>query len=196
MKICRILLCALTMLLGFATGCTSADSSDSKPVTLVVYYTGGDDRIRDLAQEAAKAAQCHMFEIQPEKDYSSLLEKLNSTEELTAEELESLYADDFRLKQPIPENWKNYDRILLGTPLWLDGAPVPVRLFLDQNNLEGKQFFPFTIGTSKQAAGLSTELSLDGWRKEFQEGKGFNSDADSTTVTQWVNSLRTDQVEE
>ncbi|WP_304818313.1 flavodoxin [Faecalibaculum rodentium] len=172
----------LALILLATAGCSPAAESGDRLTTLVVYYSSNEDGISELARDAAKAARCQMFEIQPEKEYAALLDKLNSSEKLSMEELEDLYSTDFKLKQPVPDNWSEYDRIILGCPIWLDGAATPVKLFLDENNLDDKTFYPFTIGTLDEAETLTTQLSLDNWRTGFAKAESFEKGASPETV--------------
>ncbi|WP_276812752.1 flavodoxin [Faecalibaculum rodentium] len=183
----------LALILLATAGCSPAAEPGDRLTTLVVYYSSNEDGISELAREAAKAARCQMFEIQPEKEYAALLDKLNSSEELSMEELEDLYSTDFKLKQPVPDNWSEYDRIILGCPIWLGGAATPVKLFLDENNLDDKTFYPFTIGTLDETETLSTQLSLDNWRTGFAEAESFEKGASPETVAQWVDSLNSEK---
>ena len=182
----------LALILLATAGCSPAAESGDRLTTLVVFYSSNEDGISELARDAAKAARCQMFEIQPEKEYAALLDKLNSSEKLSMEELEDLYSTDFKLKQPVPDNWSEYDRIILGCPIWLGGAATPVKLFLDENNLDDKTFYPFTIGTLDEAETLTTQLSLDNWRTGFAKAESFEKGASPETVAQWVDTLNSE----
>lgn len=182
-KIAFLCLCFWTVM-----GCTTASEPQKLAHTLVVYYSDGNDGIQALAQDIAKTAKCHLFKIQANKDYAPLMEKLDAGTELTTDELDDLFSLNFTLKQPVPENWNAYDRILLGCPLWLDGAATPVRLFLEQNDLSDKSFHVFTIGTQSEADVLSDQLSLQNGYKGFTDAKAFENAFHQDEVENWLDS--------
>lgn len=64
------------------------------------------------------------------------------------------------LKETIP-NLADYDTIFIGYPLWWYDLPVPVYSFLEENDLSGKQIYPFmTHGGSGAVDSMETIAEL------------------------------------
>jgi len=175
-RILAVLL-AGTMIAGSLAGCGSKGGSDT-PAT--------DTPVADNSNNTEQAGT------ETAEDETTTEGEEADTTVLSMEELEDLYSTDFKLKQPVPDNWSEYDRIILGCPIWLNGAATPVKLFLDENNLDDKTFYPFTIGTLDEAETLTTQLSLDNWRTGFAKAESFEKGASPETVAQWVDTLNSE----
>lgn len=93
------------------------------------------------------------------------------------------------LVQVVPENWDEYETILIGYPIWWGIAAWPVDGFVKGNDFSGKTVIPFATSASS-GLGQSGELlknMTDGG--EWQTGKRFSSDVSNMEVKSWTDSL-------
>lgn len=56
------------------------------------------------------------------------------------------------------ENIADYDRIILGFPIWFFTCPMAVVSFLEQNNLAGKEIYPFCTSGSSNCAKATEKI--------------------------------------
>ena len=78
-----------------------------------------------------------MIEIKPVVPYTSDYQKLVDEEE------GKMHQEEMVEIEPIGIDLSNYDRIILGTPVWWYTITPPVRTFLKNYDLNGKVIIPF-----------------------------------------------------
>ncbi len=122
-----------------ATSCSRFCSKPASSKTLIVYYTWSqDNNTRKLAQAIhALLPNATLYEIKPQIPYPT---EYNEVLKVGQDELK---AEKGRPIQPLTINLKDYSTILLGTPIWFGTYSVPVKTFLQENDLSGKQVIPF-----------------------------------------------------
>ncbi|WP_297567655.1 flavodoxin [uncultured Faecalibaculum sp.] len=178
----RRILALLLAALFLVAGCSSAPSEKS----LVVYYSL-DDGVEEIAEKTAKELDADLFEIETDRDFAELLDH----EPLTVEEIGELRSDDFKLKQAVPDNWGAYSVIYFGFPIWYGEPAQPSQLFLMENNIKDKTWFPFTIASQKEAEKAEEILDSFGIRKGWQQAKGFSQDPGDADISAWITETRT-----
>ncbi len=103
---------------------------------LVVYYsyTGHTKMIVESIKNKFK---CDILEIKPIKPYSEDYDLVVSEEQnnSSSEKMPEIEKIDVDLKQ--------YDKIIVGTPVWWYTIAPVIRTFLTQNDLTGKKIIPF-----------------------------------------------------
>ena len=104
--------------------------------TLVVYFSKSG-RTRTVAERIAAAVGGELHEIRTEKAYprSYLMTVLAARKEFSRGERPALAS--------APLNPGDYDRILLGFPIWWGTCPMAVTAFLEGQDLRGKDVWPF-----------------------------------------------------
>ena len=96
---------------------------------LVVYYSRtGNTRL--VAQEIISMLNADVEELRDEENRRGLLGYMKSGRE-------GFLKTQARLK-PVKNNPKDYDRIVVGTPIWAWDLSSPVRAYLSQNQISGK----------------------------------------------------------
>ena len=105
-----------------------------KKIIIYYSYTG---HTKMIAEYMAKKLNCEALELKPIKPYSTdyqtvVDEEQTNDTELHLREYESLNVD-----------LKNYDEIILGTPVWWYSISPVIRSFLKQEDLTDKTILPF-----------------------------------------------------
>lgn len=112
----------------------NASGNNSK--ILIAYFTWSGNT-QGIAQEIQRQTGADIFEISPEKEYSSnyntVLREAQHDQHIQARP---------KLKGGV-KNIANYDIIILGYPNWWASIPMPIASFLEQYNLDGKKIMPF-----------------------------------------------------
>ena len=124
--------------------------------TLVVYFSA-QSHTKSVAEKIAKNLDADIFEIVPEKIYTS--EDLDWTDDNSrvSKEHDDESLRDVKLEKDTIDNWENYDTVLIGYPIWWGIAAWPVDSFVKANDFNGKTVIPFCT-SSFSGLGQSGEL--------------------------------------
>lgn len=102
----------------------------------VVYYSlsGNTDQVAKVLAEMTGA---DLYRIETEKSYPSDFDRVV---EQAREERRTNYLPPLK---PMAIDWSQYDTVFLGFPVWSSSIAQPVKTFLTQNSLKGKNVYPF-----------------------------------------------------
>lgn len=157
--------------------------------TLVVYFSA-QSHTKSVAEKIAKNLEADIFEIVPEKIYTS--EDLDWTDDNSrvSKEHDDESLRDVKLEKDTIDNWENYDTVLIGYPIWWGIAAWPVDSFVKANDFNGKTVIPFCTSSSSglgQSGELLEEKANGG---NWLEGQRFRSNASDSDIEKWVESLK------
>ena len=170
------------------TGSDATGSAASGGSVLVAYYSA-QGHTAAVAQAAADALGADLFEVTPTEPYSD--DDLNWSDESSrvSVEHEDESQRDVELAQVTPDNWENYDTVLVGYPIWWGIAAWPIDNFISGNDWAGKTVIPFCTSASSglgRSGELLAEMAGDG---TWQEGQRFASSVDESDVASWAEGL-------
>lgn len=150
--------------------------------TLIVYYSYTNNTEK-VAKRIAELKKYNILKLEPLVDYSTDYQKVVDEEEakMDSEEVVEL--------KPINIDLNQYDRIILGTPVWWYTMAPVVRSFLSGNNLNGKKVIAFitnggwlghTVNDIKKYCEIENYINLK-----------FNSDKiqDEKFLLDWIDNL-------
>lgn len=104
--------------------------------TLVVYYSYSNNT-RQIAEKIKQKLNCDILELKPKipfsKDYQTVVDEYQNNES----EKKTVEIENINL------NLDNYDKIILGTPVWWYTITPPIRTFLKNNDLKNKEIYVF-----------------------------------------------------
>lgn len=154
---------------------------------LVAYFSAGG-KTKKAAQKLADAISAELFEIKPEKPYTSA--DLNWTNKMSRSSVEM---NDKSSRPAIAEksaNMSDYDVVFIGFPIWWYVAPTIINTFLESYDFSGKTIVLFATsggsGFGKTVDNLKDSIS-DG--AVIKEGKLLNGSWSKKDLEAWVNSL-------
>ena len=150
--------------------------------TLIVYYSYTNNTEK-VAKRIAELKKYDILKLEPLVDYSTDYQKVVDEEEAKMDSEENV-----ELK-PINVDLNQYDRIILGTPVWWYTMAPVVRSFLSSNNLNGKKVIAFitnggwighTVEDIKKYCEIENYINLK-----------FNSDKiqDEKFLLDWIDNL-------
>ena len=152
---------------------------------LVAYFSAESGRTASVAKTLASAIGADLFEIRPEKPYtSSDLNYMNPLARCNREHI---------TKKAVPttgevEGFEQYDTVLIGFPIWYGCAPNVVNSFCKAYDFTGKKVAAFATsggsGIGKTAEKLSPYVS----GATVSDAKLMNS-VDKESLKRWVDSL-------
>lgn len=154
---------------------------------LVVYYSF-EGNTKKLAEELAKGLHADIQEIKPEneresKGFSKFL--WGGSQVLMGKTPKLL---------PIQKNFKEYDLIFMGTPIWAGSFAPPIKTLLEGNYIKGKKiayFFTHAGGAAKAGEKAKKTISEN---NTFLSEKGFanvsnNFEKSKTELLHWAKEI-------
>lgn len=163
-------------------------TADGAKKVLVAYYSATGSTAA-VAQTIADTSGADLFEITPVTPYTS--DDLDWTDDNSrvSREHQDESLRDVELTQATPDNWDEYDTVLIGYPIWWGIAAWPVDNFVKNNDFTGKTVIPFCTSASSGLANSGQLLSEMAGTGDWQEGERFSSAAKDTDVKDWVAAL-------
>ncbi len=107
--------------------------------TLIAYFSA-EGTTAKVAKELSKLIEADLFEIKPEKPYTAA--DIKWVNPLARCNREMLGKKDVPVAGKV-ENFRDYDRVLLGFPIWYGAAPNVVNTFCKDYDWSGKKVFAF-----------------------------------------------------
>ena len=156
---------------------------------LVAYYSA-QGHTKRISEIIASKLGADLFEIQPaEPYYDEDLDWMDNDSRVSREH-NNENEREMELVQFTPDNWSEYDTVILGYPIWWGIAAWPVDAFLRGNIFADKTVIPFATSHSSPLGG-SDRLLLNfvSSVKEWRDGVRFSQDAGEDVIGTWVNAL-------
>lgn len=154
--------------------------------TLVAFFSASGVT-RQVAQKLAAAAQADLYEIKPAVPYTQADLNWRDKSSRSSVEMQNLairpqLADtDAKIEQ--------YDRILLGYPIWWYMAPTIINTFLESYDFFGKSIILFATSGGSGFGKSVKELSPSSPNATIREGRMLNGNPSEQELRQWVESL-------
>lgn len=154
---------------------------------LVAYFSASGVTAK-LAKRLADAVDADIFEIKPEKPYTTAdldwtNKKSRSSVEMSDKSFRPAVAEKL-------DNIADYDTIYVGFPIWWYVAPTIINTFLEQYDLTGKTIIPFATSGTSLMGKTNSELAPSCKGAILKEGKRFEANADETELKNWADSIR------
>ena len=154
--------------------------------TLVAFFSASGVT-RQVAQKLAAAAQADLYEIKPAVPYTQADLNWRDKSSRSSVEMQNLairpqLADtDAKIEQ--------YDRILLGYPIWWYMAPTIINTFFESYDFSGKSIILFATSGGSGFGKSVKELSPSCPNATIREGRMLNGNPSEQELRQWVESL-------
>ena len=164
---------------------TGSTSNASTGKVLVAYYSA-QGHTKRVAEAAADELGADLFEIVPAEIYSDDDLNWTSDQSRVTREYKDESLRDTPLAQTTPDNWADYDTVLLGYPIWWAIAAWPCNHFATGNDFTGKKIIPFCTSASSglgQSGELLAEAAGTG---DWQGGQRFSSGASDSEARTWA----------
>ena len=185
-------LCLLAMAIAMPSQAQSkktqkADNMNEKKV-LVAYFsaTGTTEAV---AKTLAQAAKADLYEITPEKPYTTAdLDWTNKSSRSTVEMKDKTSRPSIKGKC---EKMAQYDIVFVGYPIWWGVAPTIVNTFLESYDFSGKTIVPFCTSGGSGIGATDKYLKPSCSDKTvFLPGKHIDPGTGKSELEAWVRSLK------
>lgn len=154
---------------------------------VLVTYFSAEGNTAKVAKKLANSLGADIFEIKPETPYTAAdIKWINPIARCNREKIG---------KKDVPiagkiENIKDYDRILIGFPIWYYGAPNIIQTFLKQYDFSGKKLALFATSGGSDIDKTATKLAplLNG-KGDIVGAKLFQTSVSEDELKKWAESL-------
>ena len=141
-----------------------------------------------MAETTAKVIGADLYEIVPEKAYTS--EDLDYNNEGTRATVEQKDDNARPALKDKNANIAAYDRIVLAYPIWWGQAPRIIDTFVESYDFSGKTIIPIcTSGGSGVGSSADYLKSITRGSANWKAGKLFGSRASAQEISSWWESL-------
>lgn len=182
----RILLAIMAAVGISLTACaqkTEIKSMDGAKI-LVAYFsaTGTTERV---AGGIAEATGGQLYEIVPEKEYTSA--DLNWNDDSSRSSVEMNNPESRPALGGSPVDVAAYDVVFIGYPIWWDQAPRIINTFIESHDLKGKTVIPFATSGGSGISNSVEVLKKAYTELKIKEGKLLNN---TSAIRPWIDTLK------
>ncbi|MBO7131902.1 flavodoxin [Candidatus Saccharibacteria bacterium] len=156
--------------------------------TLVCYFSA-EGHTKKIAEEIAKNLEANIYEIEPEKPYTKEDLDWTNSDSRASKENDNPELRNIELKNLDIPNWDEYERIIIGYPIWWGIAAWPVNSFVKSKDWTNKTVLPFCVSHSSGLGDSDLLLKDDANAGDWQEGIRFYQDAPVAKIKSWTDSL-------
>lgn len=156
--------------------------------TLVVYFSA-EGHTKRIAEEIASNLRADIFEIVPKESYTKEDLDWTNPDSRCSRENDNPSLRDIELATTTVPNWPEYDRIILGYPIWWGISAWPVNSFVKLQDFEGKTVIPFCVSHSSGLGDSDLMLKEDAGSGDWREGHRFFQDVSSSSIKAWTDNL-------
>ena len=177
-----------------ASGSAPTASGSSGPATaaarkVLVAYFSAQGHTERVAQELASVLGADTFEIGPAEPYTDDDLDFNEESSRVVQEYENEDQRDTPLAQSAPDDFADYDAVLVGYPIWWGDSAWAMRRFVTDNDLSGKTVIPFCTSLSSGLGQSGENLAALAGTGDWREGQRFSQSAELSDVDDWAAGL-------
>ena len=151
--------------------------------TLVAYFSASGVT-KTVAEKISKAVEGDLFEIEPVEKYTDAdLDWMDKNSRSTIE------MNDRSFRPPVKnkvENLEDYQKVVIGFPVWWYTAPTIINTFIEENNLTGKEIYVFCTSGSSGVDGSLNDLKKTYSNLNFISGKRLTTSIDEGEISGWI----------
>ena len=152
---------------------------------ILVSYFSASGVTKGVAEKIADAVEGDLFEIEPVEKYTDA--DLNWMDKQSRSTIEM---NDRSFRPPVKnkvENLGDYDKVVIGFPVWWYTAPTIINTFIEENDLTGKSIYVFCTSGSSGVDGSLNDLKNTYPNLNFISGKRLKSNVDLEEIRTWLN---------
>lgn len=151
---------------------------------ILVSYFSASGTTKNVAQKLARTLEADLFEIEPEIPYTTSDLNWNDKQSRSTIEMEDLNVRPGIARKV--SNLENYDRIVLGFPVWWYTAPRIINTFLEENDLTNKRIYIFVTSGGSSSEGSMENLKKSYPNLNFIDSRRFTGNEDKNEYIKWM----------
>ena len=151
---------------------------------VLVCYFSASGVTRKVARNIANSIEGDLFEIEPVDIYTAEdLDWTNKDSRSSREMADRSYRPELKNKV---NNFNDYEKVVIGFPVWWDVAPTIVNTFIESHDFSKKQVYVFVTSGSSSVNGSITDLRRTYPNINFVVGKRFNGSESSDEYKSFI----------
>ena len=151
---------------------------------VLVCYFSASGITRGVARNLANSIEGDLFEIEPVDIYTDEdLDWTNKESRSSREMANRSYRPELKNKV---NNFNDYEKIVIGFPVWWDVAPTIINTFIESHDFSKKQVYVFVTSGSSSVNGSITDLRRTYQNINFVVGKRFNGSESSDEYKSFI----------
>lgn len=151
---------------------------------VLVCYFSASGVTRKVARNLANSIEGDLFEIEPVDIYTAEdLDWTNKESRSSREMANRSYRPELKNKV---NNFNDYEKIVIGFPVWWDVAPTIINTFIESHDFSKKQVYVFVTSGSSSVNGSITDLRRTYPNINFVVGKRFNGSESSDEYKSFI----------
>lgn len=154
----------------------------------LVAYFSCTGTTKSAAEKLSEIINADLFEIKPEKLYTSADLNWNDKQSRSSVEMHDKSSRPAIANKVV--NMNQYETVFIGFPIWWNLAPTIVNTFIESYSLEGKTIVLFATSGGSGIENSEKELSETYPKLTFAKGKLLNGRIDANLVTDWINQIK------
>ena len=151
---------------------------------ILICYFSATRTTRNVSEKIANTINADLFEIEPEIKYTSAdlnWHDKNSRSSIEMEDKTSRPA----IKNKI-ENLGEYNKVVIGFPVWWYTAPTIINTFIEENNLKDKKVYIFVTSGGSGVEGSFNDLKNTYTDINFINAKRFDYSTNEEEIKLFV----------
>ena len=152
---------------------------------VLVSYFSASGVTKKVAEKIANAIEGDLFEIEPVEKYTSA--DLNWMNKNSRSSVEMKDKSSRPAVKNMVENINEYDKAIIGFPVWWYTAPTIINTFIEENNLEGKDVYVFVTSGGSGSEGSFNDLKNTYPDINFIDSKRLKGKESEEEYRDWIN---------
>lgn len=151
---------------------------------ILVSYFSASGVTKGVAEKIASVVEGDLFEIEPVEEYTAA--DLNWMDKNSRSTIEM---NDKSFRPPVKkkvENIGDYDKVVIGFPVWWYTAPTIINTFIEENDLTGKSIYLFCTSGGTGIDGCLSDLKNAYSNLNFVSGKRLKSSINEEEIKNWL----------
>ncbi|MBR4694148.1 MAG: NAD(P)H-dependent oxidoreductase [Bacilli bacterium] len=150
--------------------------------TLITYFSASGVT-KEVAEKIATIVEGDLFEIEPVETYTA--EDLNWMDKQSRTTLEMADKECRPAIKNKVNNLNEYNKVIIGFPVWWYTAPRIINTFIEENDLSGKEIYIFVTSGGSSFGGSLKDLKASYPNLNFINGIRFTS-VKEQDVLDWI----------
>ncbi|MBQ4031783.1 MAG: NAD(P)H-dependent oxidoreductase [Bacilli bacterium] len=150
---------------------------------ILVTYFSASGTTKRVAETIATTIDGDLFEIEPQEPYTS--EDLNWMNKKSRSSIEMADKTSRPAIKNKVTNLNEYDRVVIGFPVWWYTAPTIINTFIEENDLSGKEIYVFVTSGGSSFGGSLKDLKNTYPELNFVSGIRFTKPREEE-ILEWL----------
>ncbi len=151
---------------------------------ILVCFFSASGTTKRVAEGIANTVNGDLFEIEPAQKYTTADLDWNDKNSRTTIEMQDKSSRPKIVRKV--DNIENYNKIIIGFPVWWYTAPTIINTFIEENDLNNKDIYIFVTSGGSSFAGSLKDLKNIYPNLKLISGKRFLGNESGDEIKEWI----------